>query len=152
MKKIFGFLTAVLFTFGLGMTSAHALPLKGLSGKESPGPAYRGYNQEGTVLILAKTTSEEKIEKYEKKAQETINEYKEKLRDLELKAKNMSEKAKAEAKESMQELKKKIDVAEQKIKSIRSASGEAWEKLKAEVDASLESVKDAYKEVVARFG
>jgi hypothetical protein len=44
-----------------------------------------------------------------------------------------------------------VDVAEQKIKAIRTASGDAWEKLKAEVDSSLESVKETYKRIAARF-
>ena len=145
--KILGFLLAGLFTFGVGMSSAHSYPLKGTSSS-----AYRGLEQESMVVAQAKATPAEKTEKYEKKAKETINEYKGKLKELEVKAKNLNEKAKAEAKEGMQELQAKIDVAEQKIKSIRSASGEAWEKVKAEVDSSLESVKETYKKVAARFG
>lgn len=151
MKKILGFLTAVLFTLGLGMTSAHTFPLKGLSGKELPGPAYRGLDQERAVLILAKATPAEKTEKYEKKAQETLNEYKGKLKELEVKAKNLNERAKAEVKEGMDELQKKMDVAEQKLKSIHSASEEAWEKLRAEVDSSLESIKETYRKTAARL-
>ncbi len=145
--KIFCFLLAILFTFGVGMTSARSFPINGL-----PSSGHRGFDKEGIVLAQAKATPVEKeTGKYQKKAQETINEYKGKLKELEAKAKNLNEKAKAEAKEGMQELQKKMDVAEQKLKSLRSASGEAWEKLKAEVDSSLESVKETYKKIAARF-
>ena len=145
--KILGFLLAGLFTFGVGMTSAHSYPLKGTSSS-----GYRGLEQESIVLAQAKATPADKTEKYEKKAKETINEYKGKMKELEAKAKNLNEKAKAEAREGMQELQAKIDVAEQKIKAIPSAGGEAWEKVKAEVDSSLESVKETYKKIAARFG
>ena len=145
--KILGFLLAVLFTFGVGMTSAHGYPVNGLSSS-----AYRGLDKDIIVLAQAKATPPEgEIAKFEKKAKETINEYKGKLKELEAKAKNQSEKAKAEAKEGMDELRKKVDVAQQKIKAIRAASGDAWEKLKAEVDSSLESVKETYKRIAARF-
>ncbi len=145
--KILWFLLAGLFTFGVGMSSAHSYPLNATSSS-----AYSGLEKEQIVLAQAKATPAEKTEKYEKKAKATIHEYKGKLKELEAKAKNLDEKAKAEAREGMQELKGKIDVAEQKLKSIRSASGEAWEKVKAEVDSSLESVKETYKKVAARFG
>ena len=58
---------------------------------------------------------------------------------------------KAEVKEGMEDLQKKMDAAEQKLKSICTASGEAWEKLKTEVDAAMDSVKDAYQKIAARF-
>jgi len=73
------------------------------------------------------------------------------MRELQAKVINLNEKAKAEAKNGMDELQKKLDAAEQKVKAIRSASGEAWEKLKAEVDSSLESVKETYRKTVDRF-
>jgi ElaB/YqjD/DUF883 family membrane-anchored ribosome-binding protein len=144
--KILGFLIAVLFAFGVSMTSVHANSLNGSSSS-----AYQELDR--NVLIEAKATPGEKeTDTYQKKAQETINEYKAKMKELEVKAKNLNEKAKVEAREGMQELQKKMDVVEQKLKSIRSASGEAWEKLKAEVDSSLESVKETYKKIVARLG
>ncbi len=145
--RIFWFLSAVLFTFGVGMNSAHSYPWNGISGS-----TYRGLEKGSIVLAQAKVTPTEKeTERYQKKAQETINEYKGKLKELEAKAKKLNEKAKAETKEGMQELQKKMDAAEQKVKSIRSAGGEAWEKLKAEVDSSLESLNETYKKIAARF-
>jgi hypothetical protein len=147
MKNL-GILMAAAFLFGAGANLAHGYPLNGLSNSESRG-------LEGGRFILmaqAKTTpAQSETETYQKKAREMINEYKGKLKELEGKAKDLNEKAKAEARVGMEELQKKMDAAEEKVKSIRSASGEAWAKLKAEVDSSLESVKEAYKKAAARF-
>ena len=51
----------------------------------------------------------------------------------------------------MGELRQKMDTAEQKLKSMKSATGEAWEKVKAEVDSAMESVKESYAKIAARF-
>jgi hypothetical protein len=41
--------------------------------------------------------------------------------------------------------------AERKLKSMKSASGEAWDKLKAEVDSAMGSVKEGCEKIAARF-
>src|SRR5512147_2212103 len=124
--KILGILIAVAFFFGAGMNPAHGYPLKGSSNSGD-----RGLDSGSLVLMAqAKTTpAQNETETYKEKAREMLKEYKGKLKELEGKAKNLNEKAKAEAREGMEELQKKMDVAEQKIKSIRTASGEAWAKL-----------------------
>ena len=93
----------------------------------------------------------QEYEKYQKKTQGELNEYKKKMKQLEANAKKVEGKAKVEVKEEMGELKKKMEVAEAKLKSMRSASGEAWEKMKSEVDSAMASVKESYEKVAAHF-
>ncbi len=71
-----------------------------------------------------------------------LTEYKKKMRQME---------AKAEAKRGMDEVNKDIKVAEQKLKTMKSAGAEAWEKVKSDVDSSMASVKEGYEKVVAQF-
>lgn len=145
--KILRSFFVVLLVVGVGTTVVYNYPSQAAANADPWGP-----EKEGIVLAQARTSpSEKESEGYQKKAQEVVNEYRGKLKELEAKAKNLGEKAKAEAREGMDELQKKIDAAEQKLKAIRSATGEAWEKLKADLDSSLESVKETYKKVVARF-
>jgi hypothetical protein len=145
--KIFWFFLGGFFAFAIGTISAHSYPGEGVIGSTE-----RGLEKGNIVLAQAKSTPADKESgRYQKKAEETINEFKGKLRELQAKAKNLNEKAKEEAKNGMDELQKKLDAAELKVKAIRSASGEAWEKLKAEVDSSLESVRETYRKTVARF-
>lgn len=104
------------------------------------------------VVAQAKGTSMKKeAEKYETKVQNELNEYKVKLKQLEAKAKDLKDQAKGEAKEGMGEVKKKIDVAERKLKSMKSASRAAWEKTKSEMDSAMTSVKEGYEKIASSF-
>src|SRR5512143_308818 len=67
--KIFGFLIAVLFVFGVNVASVHANTLKGSSSS-----AYQRLDGEKNVLVTAKATpGGQETETYKKKAQETID-------------------------------------------------------------------------------
>ena len=46
---------------------------------------------------------------------------------------------------------KDINVAEQKLKAMKSASADAWEKVKSEVDSAMASVKEGYEKVAAQL-
>lgn len=146
MKKL-GVLLAAAFLLSLGLSVLYGY------GKDTKGnvPSSEGKKEFKEVAQAKGASVKKEAEKYEKKAQNELNEYKKKLKQLEAKAKDLKDQAKGEAKQGMGEVKKKIDVAERKLKSMKSASGEAWEKTKSEVDSALTSVKEGYKKIASSF-
>lgn len=146
MKKL-GFTLAVVFFLSLGWSAVYGSQ----KGSETNAIS-REVNKEVRVAADAKDTSmKTEYEKYRKKIQVEINEYKAKMKQLEAKAKNLEDKAREDAKEGMRELQGKVNAAEQKLKSMKSASGEAWEKMKSEVDSAMTSLKETYEKVAAHF-
>ncbi len=139
MKK-FALVLAIAFFLSMGLSAAYA------DQKDS------NMNAPSKQVASAKDTSmKQEHEAYQKKAQGELNGYKQKTKQLEAKTKNLEEKAKMEVKEDAAKLHEKMDVAEAKLKSMKSASGEAWEKTKAEFDSAMEGVKESYEKVAAHF-
>ena len=146
MKK-FGFLLATAFLVSLGWTAVYGH----MKEAETNIPS-RVVQKEVNGVAQAKDTSmKSEYEKYQKKTEKKINEYKKRMKQLEAKSKNLKNQAIAEAKEGMADLKKKMNVAEEKLKSMKATTGEASEKMKAEVDSAMESVKESYEKVAAHF-
>ncbi len=146
MKKLRCLLAAVFF-MGLGWSVAY-----GYQKDSKTETISQEVKKDVIVVAQTKDTSmKQEYEKYQKKTQGKLNEYKKKMKQLKAKTKDLKDKAKEEAKEEMGELKEKMDVAEQKLKSMKGASGEAWEKMKLGVDSAMESVKESYEKVAAHF-
>jgi len=80
------------------------------------------------------------IEKYQRKIQKELNEYKKRLKHLQAKGENMSDQVKREVKKEISELEKKMDMVEQKLKSMKS-----------EIDTAMNSVRDGYQKIADRF-
>jgi hypothetical protein len=143
----FGFLLAAMFLLSVALPAAYGYQRDVKTNASSPEP-----KKEMVQVAQAKDTSmKAEYEKYQKKTQEELNEYKKKMRQMESKAKDLKDSAKAEAKQGMDDLKKDMIVAEQKLKAMKSASADAWEKMKSEVDAAMASVKEGYEKVAAKF-
>jgi uncharacterized coiled-coil DUF342 family protein len=145
--KRFAYLLAAVFSLSLGWSAAYGYQKDSKTG----GTSLEVKKEVRQVAQTKDTSMKQEYEKYQKKTQEELNEYRKKMKQLEAKAKDLKDKAKTEANEEIGELKKKMDVAEQKLKSMKSATGEAWEKVKTEVDSAMASVKDSYEKVAARF-
>ena len=146
MKKMM-ILVAGMFLLSIGLSLAYGYQEDSKMNAPSP-----GLKNESLQMAQAKDTSmKAEYEKYQKKTQEELNEYKKKMKQLEAKAKNLKDKAKAEAKRGMDDLEKNINVAEQKLKVMKSAGADAWEKVKFEVDSAMASVKEGYEKVAAQF-
>ncbi len=146
MRKL-ALLSAVAFFLGLGVSVAY-----GYSKDQGTNVAPQKGKEEVKKLADTKGTSiKEETEKYQKQVQKELNEYKKKMKQLQAKGHNMSDKAKTEVKKEIGELKKKMDVVEQRLKSMKSASAEAWEKIKSEIDTAMESIRNGYQEMADRF-
>jgi peptidoglycan hydrolase CwlO-like protein len=146
MKRL-GFVLAAVFFLFSGVCAVNGSQ-EDLSLTKANFPEVNG----GIIVAQAKDVStKQEYEKYQKKIQNELKEYKKKMKQLQAKAKKLEDKAKAEAKEEMGDLQRKIKVAEHKLQSMKSVSGEAWEKMKSEVDSTMEDVKESYNKIAARF-
>jgi Skp family chaperone for outer membrane proteins len=146
MRKM-GILLAAMFILSIGLSPAYGNQKDSKTNVPSP-----GLKNESLQMAQAKDSSmKAEYEKYQKKTQGELNDYKKKMKELEAKAKGLKDEAKAEAKRGMDAVHKDIKVAEQKLKSMKSASADAWEKVKSDVDSAIASVKEGYEKVVAQF-
>jgi Skp family chaperone for outer membrane proteins len=145
--KNFVFLLAMAFFLSLSLSPAHGYQ----KGPKTEAPSQE-MKKEGQKVAQAKDASmKQEYEKYRKKTQGELNEYKKKMKQMEEKAKNLQGKAKVEVKEGMLAVEKKMGIAQQKLKSFESASREDWEKMKSEVDSAMAGVKESYEKVVSHF-
>lgn len=103
---------------------------------------------------LAKTTmafTEEQKELYQKKIQEKMALYNQKLMDLKKEMGKLNDQAKAALDKQMVELnQKKLEITA-KLKEAEAASGEAYEDLKKGLDKSLDDLDQAFEDAVSRF-
>lgn len=138
MKKI-KFVVAITFFLSVALLAAY-----GCQKDSKP-------NAAETVPQAKSTFGKEEREKYQKEIQDKLAEYKVKMKQFAAGAKDLKDKAKAESKEEMDELSRTISVAEVKLKSMGSATGEAWREMKTEVDSAMDRAKITYKKIAARF-
>jgi len=143
----FGSLLAAAFFLSLGLSAVY-----GYEKDLRTNTTSQEVKKEVIEVAQAKDTSlKQESQRYQKKIQKELNDYKKKMKQFEAKAKNLKDQAKAEAKEEMGELQRKMKEAERKLKSMKSTSGETWDKLKSEVDSAMGSVKEGYEKIAARF-
>jgi len=143
----FGSLLAAAFFLSLGLSAVY-----GYEKDLRTNTTSQEVKKEVIEVAQAKDTSlKQESQRYQKKIQKELNDYKKKMKQFEAKAKNLKDQAKAEAKEEMGELQRKMKEAEGKLKSMKSTSGETWYKLKSEVDSAMGSVKEGYEKIAARF-
>ena len=145
MKK-FGFLLAPLFVLGIGLSAAY-----GSQGDVKTNALSPGVKKEVLVAQAKEPSMKQDYEKYQKKAHEELNEYKQKMKGLEGKARTLEDKTKAEVNEGIKEFHKEVNATEQKLKSMESAGADAWEKMKSDVDSAMAAVKEEYDKVAAHF-
>ncbi len=147
MKKIWILLSAVLF-WNAGLLSVHAY-------QKSPEPSgvSQQFNKENKAMEGNTSTAslDKQNGKYEEKVRKELNHYRNKLKQFEYRAKNLDDKARVEVKDEMNELKGKMNLAREKLSSMKRAGGDAWERAKSEMDSAMDDVKETYERIASRF-
>jgi len=103
---------------------------------------------------LAKTAmayTEEQKALYQEKIKEKMQQYSQKLMDLQTKMVMLNEQAKANLAAEMENLNRKKQEIVEKAGEIQEASGAAFEDLKKGLDKSLEEMDKAVDEAISRF-
>jgi DNA-binding transcriptional regulator GbsR (MarR family) len=98
-----------------------------------------------------KAFTQEQMQAFGKQIETKLNEYGEKIDQLQAKAEKLGGDAKTKAEQQLTALRQKRDEASEKLKRLGSSSGDAWEQLKSGIDAAMEDLGNAYKKVVAEF-
>ena len=157
--KLFGFVTII--TFGvifLFLTSCSDQKQTA----EKPQPAKARVESLSTTTAdikkeaedLAKTTmayTEEQKALYQEKIKEKIEQYSQKLMELQTKMVMLNEQAKANLAAEMENLNRKKQEVAEKASEINAASGEAYEDLKKGLESSLEEMDKAFDQAMSRF-
>ena len=98
-----------------------------------------------------KAYTQEQMQAFRKQMEIKLNEYGEKIDQLEAKAEKLGGDAKAKAEQQLTALRQKRDEVSEKLKELGSSSGNAWDQLKSGIDAAMEDLGNAYKKAVAEF-
>lgn len=102
----------------------------------------------------AKTTGiylHQKKEQYQKKAEETLHRFENKVKRLYVRAEKKSAGAKDRISRAADDLKKKSDTAKEKLKDLKESGEEQWEHARAELDAMLKGLEHSYNRTVEKF-
>ena len=111
--------------------------------------------QQGKAKVKATSTPGQsqkgEQENLQKEAKKMLRDLDKEITALGKQVKMQGSKLQAEAKDSWETLKSKQQVARKKVKELSSASGEAWEKAKSEVDSALDELRKAYDKAASYF-
>jgi len=98
-----------------------------------------------------KAYTQEQMQAFREQMETKLTEYKKGIDDLQAKAEGLGDDAKAKAEQQLTALRQKRDEVSEKLKDLRSSSGNAWEQLKSGIDAAMEDLGNAYKKAAAEF-
>jgi F0F1-type ATP synthase membrane subunit b/b' len=146
MNKLL-FAIALVFFLVIGLSPGYGDQKDHQTSATSPDVKKEAQETGGTTNSSVKTEAE----KYEKKARKELNDLKREVKKLQANGEELNEGAKAKAKEDLQVFREKTKEAEAKLKSIKTASGESWGKLKSEIDSVMDSLKNIYKKIASHF-
>ena len=98
-----------------------------------------------------KAYTQEQMQAFREQTEARLAEYEKDIDQLQAKVETMGEDAKANAEQKLKELRQKRDEVSAKLKDLSSSSGDAWERLKAGIDAAMNDLAEAYKKAEAEF-
>jgi DNA repair exonuclease SbcCD ATPase subunit len=95
--------------------------------------------------------TQQQKEKYQKRIQEMLDDYDQKLDALSSRAEAAKEQAGEELQRRIAELRKKREEAARRLREVESATGKAWQDMKSGLDAAMEDLKKSFDQALARF-
>jgi len=99
----------------------------------------------------AKAYTQEQMQAFRKQMEIKLNEFGEKIDQLQAKTEKLGEDGKAKAQQQLTALRQKRDEVSEKLKELGSSSGNAWDQLKSGIDEAMEDLGNAYKKAAAEF-
>jgi hypothetical protein len=98
-----------------------------------------------------KAYTQEQMQAFRKQMEIKLNEYGEKIDQLQAKTEKLGEDGKAKAEQQLTALRQKRDEVSEKLKELGSSSGNAWEQIKSGIVSAMEDLSNAYKKATAEF-
>ena len=91
------------------------------------------------------------LKEYQEKMEAQLKDLTAKLEELKGKAAKAGADAKAEMNKQLEALKPKLDAAQQKMKELRAAGGETWEKVKEGSEKAMADLKKTWESIKSKF-
>ena len=98
-----------------------------------------------------KAYTQDQMQAFRKQMETKLDEYGKDIDQLQAKAERLEGEAKAKAEQQLTALRQKRDAVAEKVKELGSSSENAWGQIKSGIDAAMEELANAYKQVVAEF-
>lgn len=93
----------------------------------------------------------DKRDVYEKKMKEKLDQWRDRIDELKVKADQAEAEAKIEYHQQIDKLRAMQRASEEKMRKLRTAGDDAWEDLKAGMDMAWESLGEAVRSAASRF-
>ena len=91
-------------------------------------------------------------ESYQEKLEAQLKEWSAKVKELQAKAEGAKADVKIEMQNHIKTLQEKQEVAQQKLKELKDAGADAWEKAKPGLESAMDGLKGAWESVKKHFG
>jgi chromosome segregation ATPase len=91
------------------------------------------------AYAITRDYTQQQMQAFRKQMESKLNEYGDKIDQLQAKAEELGGDAKAKAEQELSALRKKRDEVSEKLKELGSSSGNAWDQIKSGIDAAPES-------------
>jgi predicted RNase H-like nuclease (RuvC/YqgF family) len=98
-----------------------------------------------------KAYTQEQMQAVREQMETRLDEYGKEIDQLQANVEKLGGDAKEKAEEQLAALRQKRDAVAEKVKELGSSSGNAWEQLKAGIDAAMEDLGNAYKKAADEF-
>ncbi|MBN1277163.1 MAG: hypothetical protein JXA35_06695 [Deltaproteobacteria bacterium] len=142
-------LLAIMLLLGLA-----ALPGCGEKEETGSNTSVSGEDVKKETMEAYETTkdyTQEQIQAFREQTMSKLDEYGNKIDQLQAKAEELQGDAKVKAEEQLTALREKRDKVSEKLKELGSSSGNAWEDVKSGIGAAMEDLGNTYKKVVVEF-
>jgi chromosome segregation ATPase len=90
-------------------------------------------------------------EVYQEKIEAQLKEWSAKIQELKAKAEQARAERKIELHKAIDDLRARKEAAQKKLKDIKEASAETWEKLKGTMDKAMDDVKNYWESIKTKF-
>jgi len=80
---------------------------------------------------------------FQRKVQAELDEMQVRIKQLRGQARHASAEARVDLQKALREIEKKKDLANKKVKAIRSATASSWEQVKSKTEAAMNDLRDA---------
>ena len=120
------------------------------AGRDSAGKSYQGGTKD-TPDIIRKAEDLHR-DTYQKRMDESLKDFESRLERLKADTRKSGQKTWAKLEDALGDMDGMLEDAKRKLAEMKKSTGEAWDSMKAKMDASIEALEKKYKDVVSKKG
>lgn len=126
---------------GIGLLTVSVVGGAGASDK--PVTSDKVIRETQEAVTATKDYTIQQKDAFQRKVQAELDEMQVRITQLRGQARHASTEARADLQKALREIEKKKDLANKKVKAIRSATASSWEQVKSKTEAALKDLRDA---------